>query len=284
MWLAETSIKRPVFATMFIVALVVLGFVSYPEIGVDLFPKVDFPIVSINTQLKGASPEIMDIDVTDKIEEAISTINGVKTITSSSLESVSNVVVEFVLERNIDLAVQDVREKVSAIRSKLPTDVLEPVIQKVDPDATPVLWLIVTGPRSIRDLSTYTDEVLKVQLQRIDGVGALRIAGTRLRQGRIWLEAYPRFQGDAANFHHAIFIITAQGMSPYALRLVQPNGKDYTVYGFFNIVVNDKLRIFQGDPFRPFTPFGWQMIPDDLPPPAQSGPPQARRPPSDARR
>ena len=174
---------------MFIAALVVLGLVSYPEIGVDLFPKVDFPIVSINTQLKGASPEIMDIDVTDKIEESISTINGVKTITSSSLEGVSNVVVEFVLERNIDLAVQDVREKVSAIRSKLPTDVLEPVIQKVDPDATPVLWLIVTGPRSIRDLSTYTDEVLKVQLQRIDGVGALRIAGTRLRQGRIWLDA-----------------------------------------------------------------------------------------------
>jgi HAE1 family hydrophobic/amphiphilic exporter-1 len=189
MWLAETSIKRPVFATMFIAALVVLGLVSYPEIGVDLFPKIDFPIVSINTQLKGASPEIMDIDVTDKIEESISTINGVKTITSSSLEGVSNVVIEFVLERNIDLAVQDVREKVSAIRSKLPTDVLEPVIQKVDPDATPVLWLIVTGPRSIRDLSTYTDEVLKVQLQRIDGVGALRIAGTRLRQGRIWLDA-----------------------------------------------------------------------------------------------
>jgi hydrophobic/amphiphilic exporter-1 (mainly G- bacteria), HAE1 family len=189
MWLAETSIKRPVFATMFIAALVVLGLVSYPEIGVDLFPKVDFPIVSVNTQLKGASPEIMDIDVTDKIEEAISTINGVKTITSSSLEGVSNITVEFVLERNIDLAVQDVREKVSSIRSKLPTDVLEPVIQKVDPDATPVLWLTVTGPQSVRELSTYTNEILKEQLQRIDGVGALRMAGLRLRQGRVWLDA-----------------------------------------------------------------------------------------------
>ena len=96
-------------------------------------------------------------------------------------------------------------------------------------------------------------------------------------QGRIWLEAYPRFQGDAANFHHAIFIITAQGMSPYALRLYQPNGKDYTVYAFFDIVVNDKFRMFQGDPFRPFTPWGWQMIPDDSPP-AQPSPPQVRRP------
>ena len=203
MWLAETSINRPVFATMFITALVVLGLVSYPEIGVDLYPKIDFPIVSINTQLRGASPEIMDIDVTDKIEEAINTINGVKTITSSSLEGVSNVTVEFVLERNIDLAVQDVREKVSTIRSRLPTDILEPVIQKVDPDATPVLWLMVTGPQSIRELSTYTDEVLKEQLQRIEGVGALRIGGLRLRQGRIWLDsdklrAYQIGPGDVA--------------------------------------------------------------------------------------
>ncbi len=189
MWLAETSIKRPVFATMFIAALVVLGIVSYPGIGVDLYPKIDFPIVNINTQLKGASPEIMDIDVTDKIEEAISTINGVKTITSSSLEGVSIVTVEFELERNIDLAAQDIREKVSSIRSKLPTDILEPVIQKVDPDATPVLWIAVTGPQSVRDLSTYTNEILKEQLQRIEGVGALRIAGLRLRQGRIWLDA-----------------------------------------------------------------------------------------------
>ncbi|MFH1080141.1 MAG: efflux RND transporter permease subunit [Pseudomonadota bacterium] len=189
MWLAETSIKRPVFATMFIAALVVLGIVSYPGIGVDLYPKIDFPIVSINTQLRGASPEIMDIDVTDKIEEAISTINGVKTITSSSLEGASSITVEFELERNIDLAAQDVREKVSSIRSKLPTDILEPVIQKVDPDATAVLWIAVTGPQSIRDLSTYTNEILKEQLQRIEGVGALRIAGLRLRQGRIWLDA-----------------------------------------------------------------------------------------------
>ncbi len=96
-------------------------------------------------------------------------------------------------------------------------------------------------------------------------------------QGRIWLEAYPRFQGDAANFHHAIFIITAQGMSPYALRLVLSNGKDYTVYQFFDIVPNDKFRMFQADPFRPFTPWGWQMIRDDSPPPQQV-PPQARRP------
>jgi len=189
MWLADTSIKRPVFATMFIMALVVLGIVSYPDIGVDLFPKVDFPIINVTTRLKGASPEIMDIDVTDKIEEAINTINGVKTITSQSVEGASVVTVEFVLERDIDLAVQDVREKVSTIRSKLPTDIDEPIIEKVDPDANPVLWLNLTGNKPIRELSTYADEVLKEKFQRIPDVGAIRMGGLRLRQVRVWLDA-----------------------------------------------------------------------------------------------
>jgi HAE1 family hydrophobic/amphiphilic exporter-1 len=174
---------------MFILALVVLGVVSYPEIGVDLFPKVDFPIINITTTLKGASPEIMDIDVTDKIEESVNTINGVKTITSMSVEGASVVTVEFVLERDIDLAVQDVREKISVIRSKLPTDIDEPMIEKVDPDANPVLWLNLVGKRPIRELSTYADEVLKEKLQRINEVGAIRMYGLRLRQVRIWVDA-----------------------------------------------------------------------------------------------
>ena len=190
MWLADTSIKRPVFATMLIMALLVFGVVSYPNIGLDLFPKVDFPIVNIKTILRGASPEIMDVDVTDKIEEAVNTINGVKTIGSTSAEGVSLVTVEFVLERDIDLAVQDVREKIAAIRAKLPNDIDEPVIEKVDPDASPVLWMALSGQKSVRELSTYTDEVLKEQLQRINGVGAIRMGGLRLRQVRIWLDRH----------------------------------------------------------------------------------------------
>jgi len=189
MWLADTSIKRPVFATMLIMAMVVLGIVSYPDIGVDLFPKVDFPIINITTKLKGASPEIMDIDVTDKIEESVNTINGVKSITSMSVEGASVVTVEFVLERDIDLAVQDVREKVSVIRSKLPTDIDEPIIQKVDPDANPVIWLNLTGNKPVRELSTYADEVLKEKLQRINEVGAIRMYGLRLRQARVWIDS-----------------------------------------------------------------------------------------------
>lgn len=173
---------------MLVLVLVVLGVVSYPNIGVDLFPKIDLPIVNIRTTLKGASSEIMDIDVTDKIEEAVNTINGIKTITSTSTEGASVISIEFVLERDIDLAVQDVREKISIIRSKLPTDIDEPIVEKVDPDATPVLWFALHGDKSPRDLSTYANEVLKEQFQRINGVGALRIYGLRLRQARIWLD------------------------------------------------------------------------------------------------
>ena len=189
MWLADTSVKRPVFATMVIMALVVLGVVSYPSIGVDLFPKVDFPIVTITTTLKGASPDVMDVDVTDRIEGAVNTINGVKSITSTSYESMSRTTIEFVLERNIDQAVQDVREKVSGIRNKLPADIEEPRIAKVDPDATPILSLNLSGNRSVRDLSTYADEVIKEQFQRINGVGDVIFYGLRLRQVRIWLDA-----------------------------------------------------------------------------------------------
>jgi HAE1 family hydrophobic/amphiphilic exporter-1 len=189
MWLADTSVKRPVFATMVIMALVVLGIVSYPSIGVDLLPKVDFPIVTITTTLKGASSDVMDVDVTDLIEGSVNTINGVKSINSISAEGVSRVTIEFVLERNIDLAVQDVREKVSAIRNKLPADIDEPKIAKVDPDATPILYLNLSGNKTVRELSTYADEVLKEQFQRIDGVGDVGFSGSRLRQVRIWLDS-----------------------------------------------------------------------------------------------
>jgi HAE1 family hydrophobic/amphiphilic exporter-1 len=189
MWLADTSVKRPVFATMAIMALVVIGVVSYPEIGVDLFPKVDFPIVTVTTHLNGASPEVIDVDITDKIEGAVNTINGVKSITSSSTAGDSRVTIEFVLDRNIDLAAQDVREKVALIRDKLPVDIDEPRIAKVDPDAAAVLFLNLSGQKTVKELSTYVDEVLKEQLQRINGVGDVLLWGLRLRQIRVWLDA-----------------------------------------------------------------------------------------------
>lgn len=227
MWLSDTSIKRPVFATMLVLVLVVLGIVSYPDIGVDLMPKVDIPVVSISTQLRGASSEIMDVDVTDKIEEAVNTINGVKTITSTSSEGNSSISIEFVLERDIDLAVQDVREKVASIRRRLPSDIEEPVVRKMDPDTFPVLHLALYGKQSVRDLSTYADEVLKEQIQKISGVGAVAMYGVRLRQARIWLDR-DKLNAYGVTAHDVLSVLRKENIELPGGR-IEGNTKEYTI-------------------------------------------------------
>lgn len=188
MKLADLSIKRPVFISMMVLSLVLFGIIGWKSIGVALYPKVDFPIVSISTTLRGASPEIIDVDVTDKIEEAMSSINGVKSISSTSTEGLSSVIIEFELSRDIDFAVQDVREKISTAKMTLPKDVDEPLIMKIDTDASPVMWIALSGPQSERELSAYADEIFKEKLQQIDGVGSIHMAGLRLRQMRVWLD------------------------------------------------------------------------------------------------
>src|SRR5512147_2278840 len=152
MRLPEIAIKRPVFVTMIGIALIVFGVVAFPRLALDLFPKVDFPVVNITTKLVGASPEIMEVDVTDIVEEAVNTINGVKSITSRSLEEYSIVTVEFHLERNVEQAAQDVRDKVAAIRNRLPKDTEPPVIEKISPEDQPIVCVAVWGEPSIRDL------------------------------------------------------------------------------------------------------------------------------------
>ena len=117
MWISNTSIRQPVLTTMVISALVVFGAIAYNGLGIDLFPKIDFPIITISAVLPGADPETMETDVTERIEEAVNTINGVKSLSSQSSDSVSIVVVEFELDRDVDVAAQDVRDKISAIRS-----------------------------------------------------------------------------------------------------------------------------------------------------------------------
>lgn len=189
MYLPDLAVRRPVFTTMAVLALVVFGLVSYPGLAVDLFPDVDFPIVNVLTTLEGADPEIMESDVTDKIEEAVNTLQGVKNLFSVSAPGVSVVTVEFELERDIDVAAQEVREKISGIRSLLPQDMDEPVIEKVDPDAQPIMWIAAYGDRPKREISRYADKVLKERLQKVRGVGQVLLAGYQEREVRIWLHA-----------------------------------------------------------------------------------------------
>jgi len=172
MFLSDISIKRPVFGTMMTVTVLLFGFVGLSRLGIDLFPEVDIPIVTVTTTWQGAAPETMDADVTDPIEEELVSIEGVKHITSYSSEGVSQVITEFVLEKDVDIAAQEVRDKVSEAMDKLPRDIDPPVIDKLDVNAKPVIWVALTGKNiSLQDLGEYADDILKPRFQTISGVG-----------------------------------------------------------------------------------------------------------------
>lgn len=189
MWLVNLSIKRPVFAVMIIGALVVLGWISIGRLGVDLFPDVEFPYVSVTTTLEGASPDTMETEVSDVIEESVNTISGIKQLRSTSADGQSLVFIEFELEENVDVKAQDVRDKVNIALRDLPEDVDPPVIEKVDPDAAPILSVMISADAAIGEITTYADEVVKEAVQRLPGVGSVSIVGGRKREIRIWLDA-----------------------------------------------------------------------------------------------
>ncbi len=174
--------------TMVGLALVIFGIIAYPRMALDLFPEVNFPVVNITTKLVGGTPEIMEADVTDVIEEAVNTIGGVKTLTSRSMEEFSIVTVEFLLEKDIEQAAQDVRDKVAAVRNRLPEDAEPPVIEKISPSDQPIIWIALWGDRTVREMTHFGDKVLKREIEKIPGVGSVTISGGRERQVRFWLD------------------------------------------------------------------------------------------------
>ena len=189
MKLADTSIERPVFATMMILALIVLGLFSFLKLNIDQFPDIDFPYVTVTSVLPGAGPEQMETDVTKKIEDAVNTIGGIDHITSISREGVSFVIVQFKLEVEGKQAAQDVREKIAAIRADLPTDLEDPVIQRIDPASTPMFTLTVSGSRSQKEITTFTKNVIKKRLENVQGVGRVDLVGGAEREIQIEADA-----------------------------------------------------------------------------------------------
>src|SRR3989440_9001830 len=151
--LANLCISRPVFATMINLVLVVLGWFSFRSIGVDQFPNVELPIITVTTTLRGASPEEMETSVTRPLEEIINTVQGIDELSSVTLEGVSQITVQFFLERNRDIAAQDVRDKVNTILSQLPAGTDAPIIDKFDIDALPVMSLSVSAPRDFKEIT-----------------------------------------------------------------------------------------------------------------------------------
>src|SRR5262245_55763784 len=163
--LAEICIKRPVFATMLGVAFIVIGGYAYTKLGVDLFPKVQFPTVTVTTTLPGASPEEVESQITKKIEEAVNTIEGIDELRSTSAEGVSQVFITFVLERPTDGAASDVRDRINRILRDLPQDIDPPSIDKFDVDAAPVMSIAVSGKRSLREITEVVDKRIKQNIE-----------------------------------------------------------------------------------------------------------------------
>lgn len=187
--LAEICIRRPVFAAMIVLSLVVVGSASYFKLGVDRFPSVELPTVSVRTNLPGASPEEMETLVSQQIEEVVNTVDGIDNLRSVSGQGNSIVIATFNLNRDIDTAAQDVRDRVATVVRSLPPDTRPPVVSKFNNDSTPVMTIALSGQRSIRELTEYGDKVVKVQLERAGGVGEVSVVGGLDRAINVWIDA-----------------------------------------------------------------------------------------------
>jgi len=173
---------------MLIGGLVTLGLVSIPRLGLDLWPHVEFPMVTVVTALPGAAPETMEREVSQVLEESVNTIEGIRSLRSASSDSLSILIIEFELEYDVQEKAQQVREKVASVRADLPRDIEPPVVDRVDPDAAPILAIMLSGPYSIRNLTEFADKRLKPRLERIAGVGSVSLLGGRPREIRVWID------------------------------------------------------------------------------------------------
>ncbi len=190
MKLSDISIRRPVLDSMMSAGLVLFGVIGYRLLSVREFPDIDPPVVSVTTVLPGANPRVVESAVTDILEEELSTIPGLRTLTSSSAEQVSSITLEFYLSRKVEEAAQDVRDKVSRARGRLPEDIQEPVVAKQEADAFPFYWLALTAQNyDLLQLSDIGDRIVKTRLQSLPGVGQALIFGERRFSMRVWLSA-----------------------------------------------------------------------------------------------
>ncbi|MCB1162325.1 MAG: efflux RND transporter permease subunit [Candidatus Krumholzibacteriia bacterium] len=190
MRLGELSIRRPVLATVMSLGIILLGVISFTRLPVREYPDIDPPIVSVTTLYRGASPSVVETEITDILEEQFSTIEGVKSISSSSREQGSSITIEFELSRNVDEAANDVRDRVSRVAGALPREAEDPVVAKVDVNAQPIIWLAFSSDKhNTLELSDVADRVLKEQLQRLEGVGSVFVGGERRYAMRIWLDS-----------------------------------------------------------------------------------------------
>src|SRR3989339_792019 len=182
MKITDVAVSKPIFTTMMITTIVVLGAFAYLRLGIDLMPNVEFPYVMIQPSLRGAGPEEIESSVTKPIEEAVNTISGIEDVNSTSYEGLSLVMIKFALEKNGDVAAQEVRDKVNSVMSQLPQGPNPPVIAKLDIGAMPVLNVVVYGNRDLIELTQIAKKKIKENIETVSGVGAIDIVGGRERE------------------------------------------------------------------------------------------------------
>ncbi|MFN2501758.1 MAG: efflux RND transporter permease subunit [Pyrinomonadaceae bacterium] len=187
-WLAEVCVKRPVFATMLIMSLVVVGAFSFMSLGADLFPKIDFPTITITVVNPGDSPQEVETEITEKVEEGVNTISGIDELRSSSIEGISQVFVQFVLEKDVNVAAQEVENRVQTVIPRLPETAKQPTVQKLDTDAAPVSRISISAPVALREVTDVARNKVKERIESVNGVGQITIIGGRERQINVWVD------------------------------------------------------------------------------------------------
>src|SRR5918995_3570897 len=245
--LAEICVRPPVFATMLILSITVVGAFSYSSLGVDLFPKIDLPTITVSVINPGASPQEIETEITDLVEGAVNTISGIDELRSTSVEGVSQVFIVFLLEKNPDIAAQEVRNKIELIANDLPVTAEEPIVQKLDTDAAPVVRIAVSAPRSLREVTDVADKKIKQQIESINGVGQVQIIGGRQREIQVWvdpdkLRAYNVTVAEVANAVRAQNLEVPGGRVDEGARelTVRTMGRIVTPAEFNNLVVANR--------------------------------------------
>jgi HAE1 family hydrophobic/amphiphilic exporter-1 len=246
-WLAALCVKRPVFASVLILSLTVIGVFSFTRLGLDRYPKVDFPTVLITTVQPGAAPEQIETEITDKIEEAVNTISGIDELRSVSSEGISQVILAFLLDKDTNVAAQEVRDKVNGVLPLLPRTIQQPRVDRLDPDASPVLSVALSANRPVRDITEYADKVLRRQLESVGGVGQVTLLGGRQRQINVWLDA-DRLRGHNLTVTDVARALQAQNVEipggridqgPRSLTL-RTRGRVQSVAEFNDLVISEK--------------------------------------------
>jgi hydrophobe/amphiphile efflux-1 (HAE1) family protein len=189
MTLSDLSIKNPVFAWMLMIGLIVFGLIGYSRMGVSQLPDVDFPVLTVNVTWEGAAPEVVETEVTDALEDAVMSVQGIKEVSSVSRQGSAQVTIEFELNKDIDVALQDVQSKIAQAQRSLPKEIDPPVISKSNPEDQPILWLAFSGDRDMRFLMQYTRDSLRDRFTTIPGVGEVFLGGYVEPNLRVWLDA-----------------------------------------------------------------------------------------------